>query len=130
MIVGVPKEIKEEENRVAITPTGVAAFVAHGHEVVIEKSAGAGSGILDRSYEGAGAALAGSAAEVWHRADLIMKVKEPLAAEFPFLREGLILYTYLHLAANETVTRALLEKKITAVARSEERRVGKECRSR
>src|ERR1041385_7570252 len=116
MIVGVPKEIKEEENRVAITPTGVAAFVAHGHEVVIEKSAGAGSGILDRSYEGAGAALAGSAAEVWHRADLIMKVKEPLAAEFPFLREGLILYTYLHLAANETVTRALLEKKITAVA--------------
>src|ERR1041385_4510286 len=115
MIVGVPKEIKEEENRVAITPTGVAAFVAHGHEVVIEKSAGAGSGILDRSYEGAGGALAASPAEVWHRADLIMKVKEPLVAEFPFLREGLILYTYLHLAANETVTRALLERKVTAI---------------
>jgi len=116
MIVGVPKEIKEEENRVAITPTGVAALVAHGHNVVIQKGAGTGSGVLDRSYEGAGAALADSAAEVWRRADLIMKVKEPLAAEFPYLREGLILYTYLHLAANETATRELLEKKVTAVA--------------
>ncbi|HTM07302.1 MAG TPA: alanine dehydrogenase [Verrucomicrobiae bacterium] len=116
MIIGVPKEIKEEENRVAITPTGVAAFVAHGHEVVIQKGAGAGSGILDRSYEGAGAALVDSAAEVWRRADLIMKVKEPLASEFQYLRDGLILFTYLHLAANEAVTRALLEKKVTAVA--------------
>jgi len=116
MIVGVPKEIKEEENRVAITPTGVAAFVAHGHQVVVEKGAGAGSGLVDRSYEGAGAALADSAAEVWHNADLVIKVKEPLASEFPYLREGLILYTYLHLAANEPVTRTLLEKKVTAVA--------------
>src|ERR1043166_3783392 len=115
MIVGVPKEIKEEENRVAITPTGVAAFVAHGHQVVVEKGAGAGSGLVDRSYEGAGAALADSAAEVWHNADLVIKVKEPLASEFPYLREGLILYTYLHLAANEPVTRTLLEKKVTAV---------------
>jgi alanine dehydrogenase len=116
MIVGVPKEIKEEENRVAITPTGVAAFVAHGHQVVVEKGTGAGSGLLDRSYEGAGATLADAAAEVWRRADLIMKVKEPLASEFPYLREGLILYTYLHLAANEPVTRVLLEKKVAAVA--------------
>jgi alanine dehydrogenase len=115
MLVGVPKEIKEEENRVAITPTGVAAFVAHGHQVVVQKGAGTGSGILDRSYEGAGATLADSAAEVW-RADLVIKVKEPLASEFQYLREGLILYTYLHLAANEVVTRALLEKKVTAVA--------------
>src|SRR4051812_28419498 len=116
MIIGVPKEIKEEENRVAITPTGVAAFVAHGHQVVVQKSAGAGSGILDRSYEGAGATLADSAAEVWRRADLIMKVKEPLASEFQYLRDGLILFTYLHLAANELVTNALLEEKVTAVA--------------
>jgi len=116
MIVGVPKEIKEEENRVAITPTGVAAFVAHGHQVLIEKNAGTGSGILDRSYEGAGASIIDSAAEVWRQADLVMKVKEPLRSEFPFLREGLILFTYLHLAASEEVTRVLLEKKVTAIA--------------
>jgi alanine dehydrogenase len=116
MIIGVPREIKEEENRVAITPTGVAAFIAHGHQVLIQKGAGTGSGILDRSYEGAGASIIDSAAEVWQRADLVMKVKEPLRSEYSLLREGLILFTYLHLAANEELTRILLEKKVTAIA--------------
>src|SRR5713226_1660766 len=116
MIVGVPKEIKEEENRVAITPTGVAAFVSHGHKVLVEKGAGRGSGILDRSYESAGATILDSAAQVWQQADLVMKVKEPQPAEFSFLRDGLILFTYLHLAASEAVTRILREKKVTAVA--------------
>jgi alanine dehydrogenase len=116
MIIGVPREIKEEENRVAITPTGVAAFVAHGHRVLVEKGAGSGSGILDRSYEGAGAAILDSAAEVWNGADLVMKVKEPQPSEFSFLRPDLILFTYLHLAASEAVTRVLLEKKIAAMA--------------
>jgi len=116
MIIGVPKEIKEEENRVAITPTGVAAFVAHGHRVTIQKGAGSGSGILDRSYEGAGGTIVDSPAEVWQQADLVMKVKEPQRSEFQFLHEGLILFTYLHLAAIEEVTRLLLEKKVTAIA--------------
>lgn len=116
MIIGVPKEIKEEENRVAITPAGVAALISHGHKVLVEKVAGLGSGISDRSYAGAGATLAESAAEVWEQADLVMKVKEPQPSEFQFLRERLILFTYLHLAANEEVTRILCEKKVTAVA--------------
>jgi alanine dehydrogenase len=114
--IGVPKEIKEDENRVAITPAGVSAFVAHGHKVVVEKGAGIGSGILDRSYDGASATLVDSAGEVWQQADLIMKVKEPQPTEFQFLRSGLILFTYLHLAASEEVTRTLREKKVTAIA--------------
>ena len=116
MIVGVPKEIKTEENRVAVTPTGVSAFVARNHKVLIEKDAGSGSGISDRAYAGAGAQIVESAKEIWEQADLIMKVKEPQPSEFPLLRDGLILFTYLHLAASETVTRALLERKVTAIA--------------
>ena len=116
MIVGILKEIKEEEKRVAITPSGVSAFVSHGHQVLVEKGAGSGSGILDRSYDGAGATVLDSAAEVWQQADLIMKVKEPQPSEFQFLRSGLILFTYLHLAASEEVTKILCGKKITAVA--------------
>jgi alanine dehydrogenase len=115
MIIGVPKEIKTEENRVAVTPTGVAAFVSHGHKAVIENSAGMGSGFSDRSYAGAGAEIAERAQEVWERADLIMKVKEPQPSEFSFLRKGLILFTYLHLAASETVTRELLKTRVTAI---------------
>jgi alanine dehydrogenase len=115
MMVGVPKEIKEEENRVAVTPTGVAAFASRGHEVLIERGAGAGSGLTDRAYEGAGATLVDSAQEIWNRAELIMKVKEPQPSEFRLLRKGLILFTYLHLAASETVTRALLERRVTAI---------------
>lgn len=115
MIIGVPKEIKTEENRVAVTPTGVAGFVARSHKVLIEKNAGAGSGLSDRAYANAGATLVDSAAEVWQQADMIMKVKEPQVSEYPLLRPGLILFTYLHLAANESVTRALLEHKVTAI---------------
>ena len=115
MIIGVPKEIKTEENRVAVTPTGVAAFVARNHRVLIQKGAGLGSGLSDRSYQSAGAAIVDSAQEVWQQADMVMKVKEPLSSEYPLMREGLVLFTYLHLAASEPVTRALLERKVTAI---------------
>ena len=115
MIVGVPKEIKTEENRVAVTPTGVAGFVSRGHKVLIERGAGLGSGLTDRAYEATGATL-DSAQEIWRQSDLIMKVKEPQVSEFPLLRRGLILFTYLHLAANEIVTRELLQRKVTGIA--------------
>src|SRR6266550_6476839 len=115
MIIGVPKEIKTEENRVAVTPTGVAGLVARSHRVLIQKGAGLGSGLSDRAYEGAGATIVESAATIWQQSDMIMKVKEPQESEFPLMREGLILFTYLHLAANETVTRALLERKIASI---------------
>jgi alanine dehydrogenase len=116
MIVGVPKEIKTEENRVAVTPTGISALVSRGHKVLIEKGAGEGSGLSNRAYEVTGATLIDSAQEVWQQADLIMKVKEPQLSEFPLMRKGLILFTYLHLAANETVTRELLNRKVTGIA--------------
>lgn len=116
MIIGVPKEIKTEENRVAVTPTGVAGFVARNHKVLIQRDAGLGSGLTDRAYEAAGAKMAETAEEVWQKADLIMKVKEPQESEYPLMRRGQILFTYLHLAANESVTRALLERKVTAIA--------------
>jgi alanine dehydrogenase len=116
MVVGVPKEIKTEENRVAVTPTGAAAFIARGHKVVVQKGAGLGSGFTDRAYQVAGAILTNGGDEIWAQAELIMKVKEPQPSEFQLLRPGMILFTYLHLAANETVTRVLLEKKITAIA--------------
>jgi alanine dehydrogenase len=115
MIIGVPREIKTEENRVAVTPTGVAAFVGRNHKVLVEKGAGLGSGLSDRAYESAGATLVASAQEVWQQADMIMKVKEPQESEYTFLRSGLILFTYLHLAANESVTRALLDRNVTAI---------------
>jgi alanine dehydrogenase len=115
MIIGVPQEIKTEENRVAVTPTGVAAFVARNHKVLIQKGAGLGSGLTDRGYQAAGATMVDHAEEVWRQSDMIMKVKEPQASEFPLMREGLILFTYLHLAASEPVTRALLERKVTAI---------------
>src|SRR3970040_704354 len=115
MIIGVPKEIKTEENRVAVTPTGVAGFVARNHKVLIQRGAGLGSGLIDRAYEGAGATIVDSAEEAWRQADMIMKVKEPQESEFAHMREGLILFTYLHLAADERVTRALLKRKVTAI---------------
>ncbi|HUK41990.1 MAG TPA: hypothetical protein VLX11_13120, partial [Candidatus Acidoferrales bacterium] len=115
MVVGVPKEIKTEENRVAVTPTGVSAFVARKHKVLIERHAGAGSGFSDGAYAGAGAQIVDSPKEVWDQAELIMKVKEPQPVEFPLLRKGQILFTYLHLAADEIVTRVLLERKVTAI---------------
>jgi alanine dehydrogenase len=115
MIIGVPKEIKTEENRVAVTPTGVAGFVARNHRVLIQKDAGGGSGLTDRAYQSAGATLIGSADDIWAQADMIMKVKEPQESEFALMRDGTILFTYLHLAANERVTRALLDRKITSI---------------
>jgi alanine dehydrogenase len=115
MIIGVPREVKGEESRVALTPSGVGAFVAHGHSVVVEHGAGDGSRIRDALYRDAGAALA-DAAQVWERADLVLKVKEPIAAEYPRLRPGLTLFTYLHLAANPELTRALMGQRVRALA--------------
>jgi alanine dehydrogenase len=112
--IGVPKEIKTDENRVALTPSGVTAFVAHGHGVIVERGAGHGSSIDDAAYVAAGATIAGTA-EVWERAELVLKVKEPLPEEFSHLRPGLMLFTYLHLAANETLTRVLIDRGVRAL---------------
>ena len=116
MIIGVPKEIKNNENRVALTPAGVHALTKAGHRVAIERGAGAGSGFPDDDFAAAGAAILASAAEVWSTSDMIMKVKEPLSSEYGYFREGLILFTYLHLAADPELARALTEKGVTAVA--------------
>ncbi len=116
MIVGVPKEIKNNENRVAITPAGVQAMINNGHQVIIENNAGIGSGISNEDYLGAGAAVVDTAKEVFSRADMIMKVKEPLAAEYDLFKEGQLLFTYLHLAPEPELTAALLKKKVTGVA--------------
>jgi alanine dehydrogenase len=114
MIVGIPKEIKAEEKRVAITPNGVAALARHRHRVLVERGAGRGSGITDSTYREAGAHLA-STRDVWRRSDMVLKVKEPVPAEFPFLRPGLILFTYLHLASGVRLTRELLRREVTAI---------------
>ena len=116
MIVGVPREIKEDEGRVAIVPSGVSAFIAHGHTVLVEQGAGLGSGIPDAAYRAAGATIVKQAKSVWERADMVMKVKEPLGDELKWIQLGQILYTYLHLASNEALTRALVEKKIVGMA--------------
>src|SRR5262245_8627482 len=99
MLVGVPREIKAEENRVALTPSGAGALVTHGHRVLMERGAGAGSSLPDTLYADAGATLV-DAATVWRDAEMVLKVKEPLPAEYPLLRPGQVLFTYLHLAAN------------------------------
>ena len=116
MRVGIPTEIKNNENRVAITPAGVDTLVVHGHEVVIQAGAGLGSSITDEAYAAAGATIVATAAEVWASADLLVKVKEPIAAEYGFLRPDLTLFTYLHLAADRALTDALLAAGTTAVA--------------
>ncbi len=116
MIVAIPKEIKNNEFRVAITASGVHEFKDHGHTVLIEKGAGAGSNITDEEYAAAGAELVETAAELWQRADLVMKVKEPVAAEYGYFRQGLVLFTYLHLAAEPELTAALVESGVTAIA--------------
>lgn len=115
MIIGIPKEIKNNENRVAITPAGVALFRSSGHEVRVEKNAGAGSGFSDEAYEQAGARIVHDAGAAW-AAEMVMKVKEPLPEEYGFFRENLILFTYLHLAPEPELTKALVDKKVTAVA--------------
>ena len=116
MKVGVPRELKDHEYRVAITPAGVRELVVHGHAVVIEKDAGRGSSIDDHEFEHAGATIVPDADSVFVEADMVLKVKEPIPEEFHRLREGLVLFTYLHLAASEPVTRALLESGTTGVA--------------
>jgi len=116
MKIGIPKEIKNNENRVAITPAGVDAFVKAGHQVMVESDAGLGSGFTNEDYAAAGATILQKAADVWANADMIMKVKEPLASEYGYFRDGLILFTYLHLAAEPELTRALMDKGVTAIA--------------
>jgi alanine dehydrogenase len=116
MIVGVPKEIKNKENRVAMVIAGVRALTTAGHKVLVQKSAGIGAGISDEDYRKAGASVIESAKEIYEKSEMIVKVKEPLPEEYPLLREGQILYTYLHLAADERLTKALLERKIIGIA--------------
>src|SRR5438445_5289769 len=116
MIIGVPKEIKEQEQRVALLPSAANQLTRRGHSVVVQRSAGVGSGYPDEEYVKAGAEIVDQANEVFSRADLIVKVKEPLEAEFSLLRKGQILFTYLHLAASKPLTEALLKSGVTAVA--------------
>ena len=116
MLVGLPKEVKDNEYRVGMTPAGVRALVDAGHKVVVERGAGEGSGFEDALYERAGAEMLGTADEVWAQGEMIIKVKEPVAPEYPRMREGQVLFTYLHLAPDNELTKQLLERKVTGVA--------------
>ncbi len=116
MLIGVPKEVKDHESRVGIVPSGVKALVDAGHKVVVETNAGALSSMPDEDYRSAGAEILPSAAEVWKRADMIVKVKEPVEKEYPHFREGLVLFTYLHLAPLPELTGTLLDRKVTGIA--------------
>ncbi|MFY9263524.1 MAG: alanine dehydrogenase [Actinomycetaceae bacterium] len=116
MRVGVPTEVKNNEFRVAITPLGVNELVRRGHEVFIQSGAGVGSSISDEDYAKVGATIVPTAAEVWERGELILKVKEPMPSEYDFMHEGHILFTYLHLAASEEITRELMARKVTSFA--------------
>src|ERR1700704_2735280 len=104
MIVGVPKEIKEQEHRVGLVPSGAQQLTKQGHSVLVQKDAGVGAGYLDEEYTAAGAKIIGTAKEVWAQAEMIVKVKEPLKPEFGLMRKGQILFTYLHLAASKSLT--------------------------
>jgi alanine dehydrogenase len=116
MLIGVPKEVKDHEFRVSVTPAGVREYRAHGHQVLVQRSAGEGSGFADRQYAAAGAELVDSAAEVFDRAEMIVKVKEPIPVEYDLLRPEQVLFTYLHLAANAPLTYALVRNRVQAVA--------------
>ncbi len=116
MLIGVPKEIKTAENRVALVPAGAEALAGAGHTVLIEQGAGLGSGFSDAAYQAVGAAIVSDADEVWRRADMIMKVKEPIAVEYPRMRCGQVIYTYFHFAASEELTRAVVKSGAVAVA--------------
>jgi len=116
VIVGLPKEIKDNEYRVGLTPAGVRALTDAGHETIVEKNAGSGSGFEDPLYQKAGATILDSADDIWANAEMIVKVKEPLKAEWGLLRKGQILFTYLHLAASKELTEALLKSGVTGVA--------------
>jgi alanine dehydrogenase len=115
MIIGVPKEIKNGEKRVAVTPQGVDALVSHHHRVLVEKGAGNGSGFSDKEYEKAGASVVEKKEMIWNEADMIVKVKEPLEPEFPLMRSGQVLFTYLHLAADRELTNRLMECRIVGI---------------
>ena len=116
MKVGIPREVKTHEYRVAITPSGVHELVRNGHEVVVEREAGRGSSILDEDYESAGATILDTPDDVWASAELILKVKEPIAEEYSRMREGQVLFTYLHLAADKALTEELVARKVTGIA--------------
>jgi alanine dehydrogenase len=116
MIIGVAKEIKNNENRVALTPAGVVSFVHAGHKVLVEKGAGIGSGFSDVDYAQAGAEIIELAADVWTKAEMVMKVKEPLESEYKYFRPGLVLFTYLHLAAEPSLAKALKDSGVIAIA--------------
>jgi len=116
MKVGIPREVKNHEYRVAITPAGVTELVRHGHEVVVETGAGIGSAVLDDDFTAAGAKVLDTADEVWGTSELVLKVKEPIAEEYTRMREGQTLFTYLHLAASRPCTEALLERGVTSLA--------------
>ncbi|MBJ7506844.1 MAG: NAD-binding protein, partial [Candidatus Nanopelagicus sp.] len=116
MIIGIPKEIKNNEFRVSATASGVHAYIAAGHQVLVEKNAGVGSGISDADYIQVGAKIIDAADEIWQKAELIQKVKEPIEIEYKRMRKGQILYTYLHLAANKACTQAIMDSGITAIA--------------
>ena len=105
MIIGVPKEIKTNENRVALVPAGAESLAAQGHTVLVEQGAGLGSGFTDESYVAVGATIVPTADEVWQKAEMIMKVKEPIEVEWPRMRKGQLIYTYFHFAAAEKLTR-------------------------
>lgn len=115
MIIGVPKEIKPGEKRVAMTPQGVDALVHHHHRILVEKKAGQGSGFADHEYERAGATLIGEAKAIWTEADMVVKVKEPLEPEFSRMRPGQVLFTYLHLAADRKLTQKLMKRRIVGI---------------
>jgi alanine dehydrogenase len=116
VIVGVPKEVKDNEFRVALTPEGARELTAAGHQVLVQEGAGDGSSLPADRYKRAGAEFVSAAEDVWRQADMILKVKEPIESEYPLMREGQILFTYLHLAASKALTQALLERKVKAVA--------------
>ncbi len=116
MLIGVPKEIKPDEYRVALTPAGAEMLTQAGHQIIIETNAGSGSGFTDDFYENAGAEIVATSDEVWARAEMIMKVKEPIRPEWPKIREGQVLFTYFHFAADEELTMAFLERKAVAIA--------------
>ncbi|MCI2255393.1 alanine dehydrogenase [Domibacillus sp. PGB-M46] len=116
MIIGVPKEIKNNENRVALTPAGLMSFLKEGHRVLVEKDAGVGSGFTNQDYMDAGAEIVENPKDVWAQADMVMKVKEPIREEYSYFREGLILFTYLHLAAEPDLAQALVDNGVTAIA--------------
>ena len=116
MIIGIPKEIKDNEFRISLPPGGARELARNGHTVLVERGAGAGSGFTDAEYTAAGAQVLDAATEVWARAQMVLKVKEPLPSEYPFLRPDLILFTYLHLAASEALTRAMMASGVTGIA--------------